>query len=143
MTTTAAAPALTVDEKRLTVGRNICLSGQITACDKLIVEGTVDATLTESRLMEIGQTGVFRGAAEIDEAEIAGQFEGTLTVRGRLLIRASGRVKGEVRYGQIEIELGGVLAGTIETVKADLKVEPAPVAKAAAPRPLPLQEEAV
>ena len=36
------------DSKRLVVGRGIALSGEIRACDRLIVEGQVEATLSDS-----------------------------------------------------------------------------------------------
>lgn len=103
------------DPKTLIVGREISLNGQITACDKLIVEGKVEASLSDSRFVEIAETGMFKGAADIEEAEIRGVFEGKLSVRGRLLIRGTGKVIGEVRYGQIEIECGGQISGTVET----------------------------
>ncbi|PWR20685.1 bactofilin family protein [Zavarzinia compransoris] len=137
-----SAPPPSSDDKKLIVGRNIVLSGQITACDKLVVEGRVDATLTESRVIEITSTGVFKGAAEIDEALIGGVFEGTLICRGRLLIRSTGKVKGEIRYGQLEIECGGELVGDINTVQGQatkpaeapaLSLTPTPVAPPAAP----------
>ncbi|WP_439817362.1 polymer-forming cytoskeletal protein [Zavarzinia sp. CC-PAN008] len=119
------------EEKKLTVGRNIRLTGQITACDKLLVEGTVEATLSESRVIEVSQTGTFSGSAEIDEAVISGTFDGSLLVRGRLLIRSTGKVRGEVRYGQLEIECGGELVGTINTVKGE-PLTPATTANATA-----------
>lgn len=101
--------------KRLTVGRDICLSGEITACDVLVVEGTVDASLADSRSIEIAESGIFRGKAEIDTAEIAGRYEGNLIVRDRLFIRATGKVVGTVRYGRIEIECGGEISGEVQT----------------------------
>ena len=131
------------DEKRLTVGHDICLSGQITACDKLVVEGTVDATLSDSRKIEIGESGIFRGSAEIDEAEIAGRFDGSLSVRGRLFIRATGKVKGEVRYGQLEIELGGVLTGNLDTSAAANDAGQPPRAAAKEGEAPAVREEAV
>ncbi|PWR22512.1 bactofilin family protein [Zavarzinia aquatilis] len=135
---TPSAPPPSSDDKKLIVGRNIVLSGQITACDKLVVEGRVDATLTESRVIEITSTGVFKGAAEIDEALIGGTFEGKLICRGRLLIRATGKVKGEIRYGQLEIECGGELVGDINTVQGNpIAAEPAPLAVAPTPAPTP------
>ena len=106
------------DPKTLIVGREISLNGQITACDKLIVEGKVEASLSDSRFIEIAETGMFKGAADIEEAEIRGVFEGKLSVRGRLLIRGTGKVIGEIRYGQIEIECGGQISGTVETTGA-------------------------
>ena len=40
---------------------------------------------------------------------------GTLTVRGRLFIRATGKVVGVVRYGQLEIECGGQMSGDVQS----------------------------
>ncbi len=102
------------ETRKLIVGREISLSGEITACDRLVVEGSVEANLANCRDIDIAETGLFKGSASIDDAEIRGRFEGTLNVRRRLLIRASGRVIGTVRYGQIEIECGGQISGDIQ-----------------------------
>jgi cytoskeletal protein CcmA (bactofilin family) len=101
------------ESKRLTVGRDITLSGEILDCERLTVEGTVHAKLSSARLLEISKGGQFHGAVNIENAEIAGTFEGELTVRNRLHIHASGRVFGKVRYGQLEVERGGRLTGDI------------------------------
>ena len=125
----AASPAPEPPAKLLIVGPDINLSGEITACDRLVVEGSVQVTLNRTRAIEIAETGRFtNGKAEVDEAEIAGIYEGSLTVRKRLLIRATGRVSGNVRYGELEIERGGRLAGTIERLAADepLRAMPTP-----------------
>ncbi len=103
-----------VEGRKLIVGREIVLSGQITSCERLVVEGRVEASLSESRFIEIAESGVFKGMAEIEHAEIAGTFEGTLTVRQKLWIRSTGKVTGTVRYGKIEIEEGGQIAGEVQ-----------------------------
>ena len=104
--------------KRLIVGQGISLSGEITACDRLVVDGSVQVTLNQTRAIEITETGRFtNGKAEVEEAEISGVYEGDLTVRNRLLIRSTGQVKGTVRYGEIEIERGGRISGTISMIE--------------------------
>ncbi len=113
--TSAAARHEGAEPKTLIVGRDITLNGQIASCDRLVIEGKVEASLSECQNIEIADSGLFKGTAEVQEADIRGRFEGTLTVRGRLMIRAAGRVAGEVRYGQLEIECGGQLTGTVET----------------------------
>ena len=128
----AAAPVADAPAKLLIVGPDINLSGEITACDRLVVEGSVQVTLNRTRAIEIAETGRFtNGKAEVDEAEIAGVYEGSLTVRKRLLIRATGRVAGNVRYGELEIERGGRLAGTIERLAAEEPLRAVPVPPAA------------
>ena len=98
---------------KLTVGPNIKLKGvEITDCDTLVVEGIVEATIT-SRVIQIAAQGAFRGSAEIDIAEIHGEFDGNLTVRDKLVIFGSGRVHGKIRYGKVVIEEGGQITGEI------------------------------
>ncbi len=113
-----AADAALTEGKRLIVGEGISLSGEITACDRLVVEGSVKVTLNQTRAIEIAESGRFtEGKAEVEEAEISGVYEGELTVRKRLLIRHTGKVKGTVRFGEIEIEKGGVLSGTVSMLE--------------------------
>jgi cytoskeletal protein CcmA (bactofilin family) len=111
------------ESRKLIVGREITLSGEIKSCDQLIVEGSVEANLQNSREMDIAESGLFKGSASIEEAEVRGRFEGNLTVRKRLLIRATGRVSGTIRYGQIEIECGGQISGDIQSQGDDLLSE--------------------
>ncbi len=113
-----AAPTAPAEEEnggsKLTVGPNIKLKGvEITDCDTLVVEGTVEATMN-SRVIKIAEQGAFHGTAEIDIAEIHGKFDGTLTVREKLVIYGSGKVSGTIRYGKVVIEEGGELTGQIE-----------------------------
>jgi cytoskeletal protein CcmA (bactofilin family) len=101
-------------ESKLTVGPNIKLKGvEITDCDTLVVEGAVEATM-DSRVIQISESGSFTGSAEIDIAEIRGEFSGNLTVRQKLMIYATGKVSGKIRYGKVVIEEGGQLSGEIE-----------------------------
>lgn len=104
--------------KKLIVGREIELSGNISACDKLVVEGRVEAELQDCRQIEISSTGTFKGSAAIDVAEISGIFEGTLTAQDILIVRSTGRITGTVRFGKIEIERGGEVVGDIGLCEA-------------------------
>jgi cytoskeletal protein CcmA (bactofilin family) len=109
---------------KLTVGRDIHLKGEITSCDVLMVEGTVEASMN-SRHIGIAESGVFEGKCEIDTADISGRFDGNLEARQRLIVRSTGRVTGTIRYGEIQIEAGGVIAGDVQVAgKAPAKSEP-------------------
>lgn len=100
---------------KLIVGPNIKLKGsEITDCEILVVEGRVEASMN-SRDIRIAEGGVFAGTADIDVAEVRGVFEGELTARKRLVIYATGRVSGTIRYGAMMIEEGGVISGNVAT----------------------------
>jgi cytoskeletal protein CcmA (bactofilin family) len=127
----ANVPVITAQEgeSKLTVGPNIKLKGvEITDCDTLVVEGSVEATM-DSRVIQISERGSFKGSADIDIAEIRGQFDGNLTVRQKLTIYSTGKVTGRIRYGKVVIEEGGQLSGEVEFGTASNR----PVAAAARP----------
>jgi cytoskeletal protein CcmA (bactofilin family) len=84
-----------------------------------VVEGRVEAVLADSRSIEIAESGLFKGNVQIDSAEISGRFEGEITVKHRLTVHSTGRVIGTIRYGEIEIERGGILSGTVELLGDD------------------------
>ncbi|UCV02022.1 bactofilin family protein [Dechloromonas denitrificans] len=112
---------------RLIVGPDVKLKGaEILDCDTLVVEGRVEATM-DSRVIRIADQGSFAGKVSIDIAEIHGAFEGELTARSQLIIHATGRVSGKIRYGKLVIDEGGELCGDINAISAENRTPPRPV----------------
>lgn len=99
--------------RKLYIGQGITLSGEIESCDHLVVEGTVEAALKGASVLEIAEAGAYFGTVDIDEATIAGRFEGDLTVRGRLTIKATGSITGSIAYKELAIEAGANVDGKI------------------------------
>jgi cytoskeletal protein CcmA (bactofilin family) len=118
--------------RTLVVGRDIVLTGEIETCEKLIVEGRVEGEITDTRRLEIAESGRFKGRAEVEECVVAGACEGEITVAGLLTVRPKGRVKGTVRYAEIEIQRGGRLSGEVEILT--VRAVPSPAAADAEPR---------
>lgn len=124
MPTSAPAEAVlgnenSVSEARLIVGPDVKLKGaEILDCDTLVVEGRVEATM-DSRVIRIAEKGAFTGKVSIDIAEIHGRFEGELTARSQLIIHATGRVSGKIRYGKLVVDEGGELCGDVNTLSAE------------------------
>jgi cytoskeletal protein CcmA (bactofilin family) len=123
---------------RLIVGPDVKLKGaEILDCDTLVVEGRVEATM-DSRVIRIAENGSFSGKVSIDIAEIHGRFEGELTARSQLIIHATGKVTGKIRYGKLVIDEGGELCGDINALSAEkptpfqLRDEPAKALSAVA-----------
>lgn len=124
----APAPRRTADrgndgaERRLTVGRGLSVTGEITACDILVVEGRVEAKLSDGKILEITESGQFRGNVEIESADIAGRYDGQLTVHGRLAVRGTGRLSGVIKYGELEVSAGGQIIGEMQVVGAGAQI---------------------
>jgi cytoskeletal protein CcmA (bactofilin family) len=107
------------------VGREISLSGEIKACEILIVEGQVEADLQDCKTLRISEAGLYKGTARVESAEIRGRFEGDLTVTAALDLRAGGRIVGSLRYGDLQVERGGKIVGTMEEIAATPARRPA------------------
>jgi len=111
----AAAPRREAAERRtLVVGRGISLQGTVQDAERLVVEGTVEASMIHAAELAIAQGGVFKGAVEVDEAEIAGTLDGTLTARGTLILRATGKLLGTAKYRRLQVEEGGQISGQMQ-----------------------------
>jgi cytoskeletal protein CcmA (bactofilin family) len=109
-------PAARLDDpagSKLIVGPNIKLKGvEIDDCDTLVVEGRVEATMV-SRAIQIAESGAFIGKVDVDVAEIRGDFQGEMTARKKLVIHASGKVSGKIRYGKVLVQEGGEMSGDV------------------------------
>jgi cytoskeletal protein CcmA (bactofilin family) len=114
----AYASSTPEEARRLVVGREISLNGDIGCCDHLVVEGTVNAQGFSARRIDILEAGFFAGSAHVQDAVIAGRYEGKLTVAGRLTVKSTGRVTGEVEYGSVECEAGAKIDGRMTVIPA-------------------------
>jgi cytoskeletal protein CcmA (bactofilin family) len=102
-----------VDARTLVIGSGTSFSGDVSSCDRLRVEGTIEANLPDCRNVIVAEAGIFRGSGSTQNADVRGRIEGDFVVGKRLLIRTCGHVSGTITYDEIEIEAGGKIAGTI------------------------------
>lgn len=100
---------------RLVVGRGLTFNGDIEACTHLLIGGSVASDVKACDRLEISAGGCFQGRATVNDADIAGQFEGELTVLGHLHLRADGRIRGRITYGTLSVEAGGRLLGNTDS----------------------------
>jgi cytoskeletal protein CcmA (bactofilin family) len=136
---TAADP---VERRTLVVGRGISLQGTVSDAERLVVEGTVESEMIQATELFVAQSGVFRGEVQVEDAEIAGLFDGTITVRGSLVIRATGKVNGTARYRKLSVEEGGTLSGRMETLSDAAAAAPAALPPRAVPAPVAVPADA-
>ena len=121
-------PARDPAERRtLVVGRGISVQGTVQDAERLVVEGTVEASMIHATELAVAPGGMFKGEVEVEDAEIAGTINGTLTARGSLLIRATGKVLGSARCRRLQVEDGGQISGQMEMLTDGSRavVEPA------------------
>ena len=117
------------ERRTLVVGRGISVQGTVQDAERLVVEGTVEASMIHATELAIAPGGVFKGEVEVEDAEIAGTIDGTLTARGALVVRSTGRVLGTARCRRLQVEDGGQITGRIEMLTEGAKSDlPRPMA---------------
>jgi cytoskeletal protein CcmA (bactofilin family) len=117
---TGVRPARDPAERRtLVVGRGISVQGVVQDAERLVVEGTVEATMIQASELSVAPGGMFKGEVEVEDAEIAGTIDGTLTVKGSLIVRASGKMLGTAKCRRLQVEDGGQITGRIEMLTTE------------------------
>ncbi len=106
----------TAEKRTLVVGRGISVQGSVQDAERLVVEGTVEASMIHAAELMVAQGGIFRGEVEVEDAEIAGTVDGTLTVKGNLIVRTTGVLLGTARCRRLQVEDGGQITGRIEMI---------------------------
>ena len=79
------------ERRTLVVGRGISLQGTVADAERLVVEGTVESEMIQASRALRRPAGIFKGEVQVEDAEIAGLFDGTITARDSLVIRAAAR----------------------------------------------------
>ena len=115
------------ERRTLIVGRGISVQGTVQDAERLVVEGTVEASMIHANELSVALGGVFKGEVEVEDADIAGTIDGTLTARGNLIVRSTGKVLGIARCRRLQVEDGGQITGRIEMI-----TEPRPAVEAPA-----------
>jgi cytoskeletal protein CcmA (bactofilin family) len=128
----ARMPPQPGERRTLVVGRGISVVGTIQDAERLVVEGTVEASSLNAAELQIAQGGVLKGQVEVEDAEISGLMDGILTVKGSLVLRGTGQVIGEARCRRLQVEDGGQLSGKISMISESAPA-PAPTSTPYAP----------
>lgn len=96
----------------LIIGEGVSVTGTFDIPKKAVVNGTVNGELRASELI-IGPMGKITGKTSANNADIHGETHDTLTIASHLILRSTGKIHGRATYGELEIERGGFVAGTI------------------------------
>ncbi len=97
-------------ENSIFIGEGVVFTGAIKAPNQAIISGKFEGEL-EARDVLIGVSGVVTGKTTAQFVDVEGELNDTVTSRELLIVRGTGRVRGTVTYGEIEIERGGQVKG--------------------------------
>ena len=114
-----------VEPNTLYVGEGVCVKGDFSVPGVLVVDGLIEGNVT-ARAVWVSLSGSIRGRIVATEAEIHGAISETIEVKQLLVVHATGRVTGDVHYGELQLAKGAVISGTLACVsdQKEAVVEP-------------------
>ena len=102
-------------DKSIFIGTGVVFKGSISGPNQAIISGTVEGDLVAKDVL-IGASGVVTGTTEADFIDVKGELNESITSKNVLIVRSTGKVTGDVTYGEIEIERGGKIKGGMKQV---------------------------
>src|SRR5258708_28174973 len=113
------------------IGKSVIIRGELSGNEDLYIDGDVEGTVTlpESRLT-VGPNARVRADLSAREVVIFGHLTGNVQATGRVELRQSALVKGDILAGRLSIEESAILTGRVE-LKGTSET-PKPAASAAA-----------
>jgi cytoskeletal protein CcmA (bactofilin family) len=96
------------------LGPTLKFRGELSAQEDLIVQGSVDGSITHTQSLTIGTDGSMKGDIRARVIVIDGKVEGDLYATESVNIRATAKVKGNVFAPRVGINEGAFFQGQID-----------------------------
>lgn len=94
------------------IGRGAVIEGTVRASGPIQIDGHIQGSLHVDGQVSVGPNGSIDGELVAENIVVGGRVEGKVTARAHLHVAPGGSARGEVRYGSLQIDRGGVIDGT-------------------------------
>ncbi len=105
--------------REVVIQKDTIIKGKIRNCRQMEIHGYFEGDLAAEDVL-VRQGGTFYGTLKTGQADIAGSVQGEVFVKNLISIRSSGSVNGNVRYGQLAMEMGADLSAELRNVPPQL-----------------------
>lgn len=101
----------------IVVGENSSLEGSFETQGSMFVDGALMGADLRTNLLSIGTSGTVAGDAHAVRAEIAGTYDGRLTVSGEVILRSTSHVTGEITCGRLISHRGATVRAQVTVLE--------------------------
>jgi cytoskeletal protein CcmA (bactofilin family) len=117
------AAQLRTTAEQATIGRSLCIKGEISGSESLFIDGKVEGSinLTDNRVT-IGRNGDVKANVSAKEVVVMGKLHGNVVVTDRVDIRAEGALSGDVVAHRLSIEDGAYFKGSVDLKRSEQKI---------------------
>jgi cytoskeletal protein CcmA (bactofilin family) len=106
------------------IGKSVQIRGELTGSEDLYLDGEVEGTIDlRDHSLIIGPNGKIKATITARDLVVHGKVEGNITAAGRVELRKSCTLVGDVSTQRIVIEDGAFFKGAIDIKEKDFKAE--------------------
>jgi cytoskeletal protein CcmA (bactofilin family) len=107
------------------IGPTIRIKGEVHASEPLLIEGHVDGSIEVSgHGVILSASGRLEGHITADTVVVEGTVNGRLDAAGRIVVRETANIQGELFAPSVSLADGALVLGRVETSGARAKVIP-------------------
>jgi cytoskeletal protein CcmA (bactofilin family) len=96
------------------LGPTLRFRGELSAQEDLIIQGSVEGSITHTQSLTVGTDGTMKGDIRARVIVVDGKVDGDLYATESVSIRATAKVKGNVFAPRVSITEGAFFQGQIE-----------------------------
>jgi cytoskeletal protein CcmA (bactofilin family) len=111
---TAPTPASETAARASILGPTLRFRGELSAQEDLIVQGSVEGSITHTQTLTVGTDGSMKGNIRARVIVIDGKVDGDLYATESVTIRATAKVNGNVFAPRVGITEGAFFQGQVE-----------------------------
>jgi cytoskeletal protein CcmA (bactofilin family) len=106
------------------IGKSVQIRGQLTGSEDLYLDGEIEGTIDlRDHTLIIGPNGKIKASVTARDLVVHGKVEGNVTASGRVELRKSSTLIGDINTQRIVIEDGAFFKGAIDIKEKDTKAE--------------------
>ena len=109
-----SAPVHDAAPRASVLGPSLRFRGELSAQEDLIIQGSVEGSITHTQSLTVGTDGTMKGNIRARVIVIDGKVEGDLYATESINIRATAKVKGNVFAPRVAITEGAFFQGQVE-----------------------------
>jgi Integral membrane protein CcmA involved in cell shape determination len=114
------------------IGKSVTIKGELSGNEDLYMDGDIEGTITlPDHALTIGPNAHVRADIKVRDVTVFGRVAGNMQATGRVDLRHSAVVNGDIFGGRLSIEENAMVKGRVELKAPDQKAAPAGQASAA------------
>ena len=101
------------------IGHEAYFQGTLTAKGSLRIDGRIDGSIVDAKLVTVGKTGKIKGDVSCEVCTLSGEVKGNISAIDHIEVLAGSKIDGDLRAPKIIIEESATFNGSCSMTDAN------------------------